>query len=109
MNTDEPSTVPLASVAPGARLTAAIHGADGQVLMAAGSLLTEAVLEKLAARGVVSVAVELQRSETELDAARDALRRRLSYLFRRCDCDDAGGAAQMLFNAVLDRRLEELR
>lgn len=109
MNTDEPPTVPLASVAPGARLTAAIRGADGQVLMTAGSLLTEAALEKLAARGIVAVAIEIQCSEAELNAARDALRQRLSHLFRRCDLDDAGGAARTLFNAVLVRRLEDLR
>ena len=109
MNTDEPPTVPLASVAPGARLTAAVLGADGQVLMTAGTLLTEAALEKLAVRGIVAVAVELQRSEAELDAARDALRRRLAYLFRRCDMEQAGGGARMLFIAVLKHRMEALR
>ncbi len=109
MNTDDPSTVPLASVAPGARLTAAVRGADGQVLMSAGSLLTATALQGLAVRGIVAVAVEVLHSEAEVDAARAALHLRLGYLFRRCNRDDAGGAAQMLFNAVLDRRLEDLQ
>lgn len=108
MNTDQFPTVPLTSVAPGALLAAEVLGADGQVLMTAGSLLTEAALEKLAARGIVALAIEVRRSEAELNAARDALRQRLGYLFRKCDLAE-GGAARMLFDAVLARRLEDVR
>jgi hypothetical protein len=108
MNTDPLPTVPLASVAPGALLAAEILGADGKVLMTAGSLLTEGALEKLAARGIVAVAIEIRRSEAELNVARDAARLRLGHLFRKCDLA-AGGAARMLFDAVLERRLEDVR
>ncbi|MBI5108582.1 MAG: hypothetical protein HZA62_07520 [Rhodocyclales bacterium] len=109
MNTDDFANVPLASVAPGARLAAAVVGADGHVLMTAGSQLTEAILEGLAARGVVAVAIEAPRGEPELAAARDGARQRLVHLFRGCDLDEDGGAARMLFDAVLERRLEDLR
>lgn len=109
MKTDDFPTVPLASVAPGARLAAAVLGADGHVMMTAGSQLTEATLEHLAARGVVAVAIETPRGEAELNATRDATRQRLAHLFRGCDLDDAAGAARMLFDAVLERRLEDLQ
>lgn len=109
MNTRALPTVPLASVTPGARLARDVPGADGQVLLAAGTVLTEGALEGLAARGIAQVALEPQHSAAELDAARDALRQRLAHLFRRCDLDDASGAARQLFDAVLERRLEELR
>lgn len=105
-------TLALGAVAPGARLTAAVLGADGQVLMTAGSTLTAAALEKLAERGVLSVAVAAPRNDAELAAARAALHQRLTHLFRRCalnDADDADGAAPTLFRAVLEIRLEALQ
>ena len=108
MNIEDFPSVPLASLAPGARLAAAVLGADGQVLMTAGTLLTEATLAKLAARGIVAVAIGSQRSEAELAATRDALRQRLAGMFRKCALDE-GGAARMLFDAVLDHRMEDLR
>lgn len=100
--------LPLGEVQPGARLTAAVLGTDGQVLMTAGSILTEAALEKLAQRGIVAVAVEPRRDEAELDAARQALHQRLDHLFRQCDMENDSGA-QTLFRAVLAYRLETLQ
>lgn len=108
MNPEDSTTIPLGAVRPGARLAAAVLGADGQVLMTAGSLLSEAALEKLGARGVVAVAVEPERDEAELEAARAARRRRQAYLFRKCDLEDAAGAAQTLYKTVLTYRLEAL-
>lgn len=108
MNTEHSSTIPLGEVRPGARLSAAVLGADGQVLMTAGSALTEAALEKLAQRGIVAVHVERQRDEAELRAAREALHQRLDHLFRHCDLKD-DDRAQTLFKAVLAYRLEALR
>lgn len=108
MTSDNPPTVPLDAVQPGARLAAALLGADGQVLMTAGSLLTEAALQRLARRGVLAVAVEPQHDEAELTAAREALRLRLAHLFRRCP-QEGDSAAQAVFNAVLEYRLETLR
>lgn len=109
MNTEDFATLPLTAVPPGARLTAAALGADGQVLLTAGSILTTEMLEELARQGVVAVAVEPQRDEAVLNAARAAQRRRLMYLFRRCHLEGDSGAAQMLFKVVLEHRLEALR
>lgn len=102
------ATLPLAEVQPGARLTAAILGADGQVLMPTGSILTEAGLQQLARHGVAVVAIEAQSDEADLMAARDALQRRIEHLFRRCELE-ADSGAQTLFKAVLGYRLETLR
>lgn len=111
MSTENSVALPLASVQPGARLAAAVLGADGQVLMTAGAILTEAALKKLAQRGIaaVAIAVETRRDEAELVAAREALRQRLGHLFRKCDMQSGDRHAQMLYRAVLDYRLEALR
>ena len=106
MNPDDSTTTPLSAVRPGARLTAAVLGTDGQVLMTAGSVLTESALEKLGARGVVAVAVAPERDEAAIEAARAAQRQRLAYLFRKCDIQNPGSPAQFLYQAVLDHRLE---
>lgn len=47
--------------------------------------------------------------EAKPDAAAEATRQRLAHLFRRCDLEDSGGPASMLFKAVLDHRLENPR
>lgn len=108
MNTNGSSTIPLSDVPAGTRLTATVLGADGQVLMTAGSVLTEAALEKLALRGIVAVTIEPPRDEAALNVAREALRRRLDHLFRQCDLASDDGA-QTLFTAVLAYRLETLQ
>lgn len=108
MNTENSVVMPLGEVPAGARLTAAVLGADKQVLMTAGSVLTAAALEKLAQRGIATVAIEAQRDEAELAAAREAARQRLDHLFRRCDLANDEGA-KMLFKAVLEHRLEALQ
>jgi hypothetical protein len=109
MNAEDSATLPLDSVQSGARLAAAVLGADGQVLMTAGSILTEAALEKLTHHGVVAVVIAPQRDEAELNAAREALRLRLKHLFRKCEMESENGSAQMLFKAVLAYRLDALR
>lgn len=109
MNTKDPTILPLTTVPPGTRLAAAVLDAAGQVLLATGSILTEAMLETLARRGIVAVTVERQRDAAELDAAREALRQRLMHLFRRCNLEDNNGMAQMLYKATLDYRLDALR
>ncbi len=109
MSSANTATLPLGEAPPGARLAADILGADGQVLMTAGTVLSEASLQGLARRGIASVVIEVQRAEAELNAARATLRRRLGHLFRRCDTEAAGGAAQMLHQTVLAYRLETLQ
>ena len=103
------ATLPLAEVQPGARLAAAVLGAEGRVLMTAGEIVTEAALEELARRGIARLAIEAQRNDAELNAAREALRRRIGHLFRRCDLEGDGSGARTLFRAVLDYRLKALR
>lgn len=108
MTIEIPPGLPINQVPPGARLAAPVRGADGQVLMTAGSVLTEQALERLGQHGIVAVEIEIRRDEAELDAARAMLRGRLDYLFRRCD-PEHDECAQKLFKAVLDHRLETLR
>lgn len=100
---------PLASVAPGARLAVAALGANGQVLLTAGTVLTEEALAGLAACGIAAVSVEPQDSEAARNAAHEALHQRLRYLFRRCDLESADGVPRLLFDAVLARRLKEIQ
>jgi hypothetical protein len=109
MNTDTLTTLALAAASPGTRLAQDVRGGDGQVLLTAGTVLTQNALEKLAARGVVAVTVARPRSEAESNAAREVVRQRLGHLFRRCDLEDAESPARQLFDAVLDRRLEDIR
>ncbi|MDP3512083.1 MAG: hypothetical protein U1A72_24800 [Sulfuritalea sp.] len=99
------TVLPLAEVQPGARLTAAVFTADGQVLMTAGEIVTETALAKLARLGIARLAIEMQRNEAELNAAREALRRRIEHLFRRCDLEGDSSGARTLYKAVLDYRL----
>lgn len=103
MSNDD-KTYPLATVTPGARLTAAVFGVDGQVLLTAGTVLTENALATLAASGIAVVAVEPWCGETEGELAHDTPHQRVRYLFRRCNLDDADGVARMLFDAVLAYR-----
>lgn len=109
MSSENTATLPLGEARPGARLAAAVLGADGQVLMTAGSVLSEASLQGLARRGIATVVVDVQRDEAELNAARETLHQRLDHLFRRCDTEAADDAAQMLHRAVLAYRLEALQ
>lgn len=108
MNTENSVVLPLAEAPVGARLAAEVLGADKQVLMTAGSILTAAALEKLAQRGIATVAIEPQRDEAQLAEARAAHEQRLRHLFRRCDLEHDDGA-RLLFKAVLDHRLESLQ
>jgi len=108
MNTENSVVLPLAEVPAGARLTAAVLGADKQVLMTAGSILTSAALEKLSQRGVTEVSIEAPKDEAQLAATRAALEQRLRHLFRRCDLEHDEGA-RLLFKAVLDHRLETVQ
>lgn len=49
-----------------------------------------------------------QPDDTERDAASTALRERLDHLFRQCDTERDSNI-RMLFEVVLDYRLEALR
>ena len=97
----------LEQAAPGMRLGEAVRDANGAVLLAAGGELTEHLLEALRRRGILQVVVaeEETLSEAEREARREAVRARLSRLFRGAG---QGEADRQLFDAVLDYRLEQL-
>lgn len=109
MKSQSSATLSISEIQPGAILATPVHGADGQILMTAGSELTEAAIEKLATRGVLTLDIEVQRDEAELNAAREVLRQRLARLFRGCDIEDTNSEAHQLFEAVLSYRLESLQ
>jgi len=108
MTSENSLTIPLSEALPGTRLAAAVLGADGQVLMTAGSVLTDSSLQGLNRRGIASVEVVAQRDESELIAARDIQRQRLARLFRRCETEGESSGA-LLYQAVLAYRLETLQ
>ncbi|MBI5901292.1 MAG: hypothetical protein HZB40_18990 [Rhodocyclales bacterium] len=109
MNTEASISLALDGVVPGTRLAEDVRAGDGQVLLTAGTVLTEAALEKLAARGIATLAVARPCDEVELQAAREALELRLRQLFRHCDLEHPDAAARQLFEAVLAHRLEDIR
>ncbi len=82
------------------------------VLLACGTLLTEAHLAGLRNRGVAGISViappEAQpgAAAADLEEARDAARRRVAHLFRRSGDDPVNQALQ---RAVLEYRLERLK
>ena len=109
MSAQSTATLPVAEVRAGARLTEAVMAEDGRVLIAVGTVLTQAELESLVRLGVAAVSIEARRTEAELNADREALRQRLTHLFRKCDVTDSHSGAQSLFAAVLKYRLEAVR
>lgn len=100
-------TLPLELAQPGMRLGTDIRDDQGAILLASGSKLTKPLLAALHRRGVsqVSVAEAEAPTEAEREAGRDAIRARLTYLFRRAGEAEAD---RILFEAMLDYRLEQL-
>lgn len=100
--------LPLAAVQPGMVLSDELLDQQGQVLLPAGTVLTERMLERLPAHGVESLAV---RDDAPADPAhsaaqRQAQRARIAQLFRRHAADDGEDwAANALRALVTDFRL----
>ena len=82
--------------------------ASGATLLTAGSKLSETLLASLSRRGVRQVAIQgLEAlSEEEREALAAAVRTRLDHLFRGAD---ASAADRVLYRAILEFRLEQLR
>ncbi len=101
-------TLPLDQAEAGMRLAVDLRDGSGAILLAAGSELSGALLTALGRRGIKRVVVvnESALAGEDREARSEAIRTRLAHLFRR-----AGGseADRMLFEALLDYRLEQLR
>ncbi len=100
-------SLPLDQAAAGMRLAMDLRDASGAILLAAGSELSDALLTALRRRGIERVVVidESALGSADREARSEAIRTRLAHLFRR-----AGGseADRLLFEALLDYRLEQL-
>lgn len=99
--------IPLDLAEPGMQLAAAVCNQRGDVLLQAGSVLSESGLSGLRKRGIGYVAVQMEdaRSEEELAAERAKALDRLNLLFRNAGQDQHLGA---LYHLVLEYRLAQL-
>lgn len=99
-------TLAIGDARPGLRLAEAVTDTMGQVLVPAGSELTEGILHGLLRRDVMTLTVE--REVEEDPAAREARRAsavaQLDRLFRKAG---DGVETRQLYQAVLDFRLEQ--
>lgn len=99
-------TIAIGDAQPGLRLAEAVADAMGQVLVPAGSELTESMLLGLRRREVATLTVE--REIEEGSAAREARQakvvERLDRLFRKAG---EGAETRQLYQAILDFRLEQ--
>lgn len=99
-------TIAIGDAQPGLRLAEAVADAMGQVLVPAGSELTESMLLGLRRREVATLTVE--REIEEGSAAREARQAKvveqLDRLFRKAG---EGAETRQLYRAILDFRLEQ--
>jgi hypothetical protein len=90
------------------RLGAPVTGRGGQVLVPAGTELTESLLQALAQRDIAAICVE--RDSSEDPAAREArlagVRRAVDHLFRAAG---EGMATRTLYRCIVNFRSEAER
>lgn len=88
-------------------LAAEVRDGQGNVLLAEGAALTDALLAALRRRGVESVRIEGDEvSEEQLAAERERIAARLAHLFRK----PHGGAADTLLREQISAwRMEQLK
>lgn len=100
------ATIAIGDAQSGMRLAEAVADAMGQVLVPAGSELTESMLQGLRRREIATLKVE--REIEEDPAAREARRARvveqLDRIFRKAG---DGAETRQLYQAILDFRLEQ--
>lgn len=99
--------LPIADARPGLRLGLDLRDANGAVLLAAGSELTEPLIAALSRRGVETITVVQANDLTpeEMAARREAARLHLAHLFRRSVGREAD---RQLFEILLDYRMEQI-
>ncbi|MFI4940362.1 MAG: hypothetical protein ACHP7O_08505 [Burkholderiales bacterium] len=102
-------TLDLDNVVPGMTLSDDVLDNHGGVLLACGTVMTEAALSSLRRRGIDKLVVvdeTLPPSElaAERAAERERLQQRLECLFRKCRHQ---GASELLWQSVTQYRLGE--
>ena len=101
--------LPLASLQPGMLLAEAIRDRLGNVMLTAGTALTESHLAALRQRGIASVMVVPERvppSDEDIAAMRKSIEARLRHIFRKTlDCP----GNRKLFETLLAYRMENLK
>jgi len=100
--------LPLAKVEPGMVLSDELLDTHGQVLLPAGAVLTERMLERLQDHGIESLAVvdDAPADPAQTAAEREAHLARIAVLFRRHDPANAEDpAANMLRTLVTEFRV----
>ena len=98
--------IPLDQISPGTALGEAIRDGQGDVLLMAGTQLTEAHLTSLHRRGVCSVPIAEQEtmSEQALEAPQPAMHARLQHIFRHCLSEPE----RQLYQIILEYRMGQL-
>ncbi|MFA5083497.1 MAG: hypothetical protein WC474_13180 [Hydrogenophilaceae bacterium] len=101
--------LPLESLQPGMLLAEAVHDRHGNVMLTAGTALTESHLASLQQRGIASVMVVPERvppSDEDVAAMRKSIEDRLRHIFRKTlDCP----ANRRLFEVLLAYRTENMK
>lgn len=100
--------LPLAEVQPGMVLSDELLDKQGQVLLPAGTVLSEKMLERMPGHGIESLAVldETAADPAQLAAQRAAQLARIAVLFRRHDPDNGEDwAAASLRQLITDFRI----
>lgn len=100
--------LPLAEVQPGMVLSDELLDKQGQVLLPAGTVLTEKMLDRMPGHGVESLAVvdDTPADPVQQAAQRQAQLDRIAQLFRRHDPDNGEDwAANALRNLVTEFRV----
>jgi hypothetical protein len=88
-------------------LASEVRDGQGNVLLAEGATLTDALLSALRRRGVESVRIEGDAiSEEQLEAERERVAARLAHLFRK---PHGGAADALLRQQVTAWRMEQLK
>lgn len=90
----------------GMALSEAITDAQGDVLLPAATILTDAMLTSLRRRGIDTIyVVNEDISEADLQAERECQQQRLSVLFRKCN---ASRASNILLQYISEYRLDKV-
>jgi hypothetical protein len=95
--------LPLAEVQPGMVLSDELLDKQGQVLLPAGAVLTEKMLERMPGHGIASLAVvdDAPPDPVKTQAEREAQLARIAVLFRRHDPDDGEDWASQALRALV--------
>ncbi len=95
--------LPLAEVQPGMVLSDELLDKQGQVLLPAGTVLTEKMLERMPGHGIESLAVvgDSPPDPVQTEAEREAQLARIAVLFRRHDPDDGEDWATQELRALV--------